>query len=260
MNKELFSLLKSSKDELSEEFINNAFDIMIQNDKELIPFINNFVIDDSLENEGEYEAENKIIRINPSKIISNEFGYISDKVTALQCIRHEMEHARSLKRLYEVKHDIESVVNEYSFAYYIQKYGIPSSLFFNDDNTFGLSYKIENNYLYNPGERIADIKSRKFIVNLLKNQRVSDELLRARAYLYLSYIRGYKDNGIYLDAPTYTFLLNLGLFRNYYLLKKLVDTSQYSLDTRVLCGLPITYEEKENILLKKVRLQRRKKE
>ena len=148
MNKELFSLLKSSKDELSEEFINNAFDIMIQKDNELIPFINNFVIDDDLESEGEYEAENKIIRISPSKIISNEFGYISDKVTALQCIRHEMEHARGLKRLYEVKHDIESVVNEYSFAYYIQKYGIPSSLFFNDDITFGLSYKIENNYLY----------------------------------------------------------------------------------------------------------------
>lgn len=260
MNKELFSLLKSSKDELSEEFINNAFDIMIQNDKELIPFISDFIVDDDLEGEGEYNTEERIIRVNPEMIIDNEYGYISDKITALQVIKHEMEHARGLKRLYERRHDIESIVNEYALAFYIQKYGVSSNVFLNYDNSFGLNFKIKANYLYNPGERIADIKSRKFIVNLLKNQRVSDELLRARTYLYLSYIRGYKDNGIYLDAPTYTFLLNLGLFRNYYLLKKTVDSSQYSLDTRVLCGLPITYEEREKILLKKVRLQRRKKE
>ena len=259
MYKELYSLLKSNQDkELSEEYFYDAFDIMIKNDKELISFIEDFIIQDDLEGEGEYNTEERIIRVNPEMIIDNEYGYISDKVTALQVIKHEMEHARGLKRLYEGRHDIESIVNEYALAFYIQKYGVSSNVFLNYDNSFGLNFKIKANYLYNPGERIADIKSRKFIVNLLKNQRVSDELLRARKYLYLSLIRGYDDNGIYLDAPTYTFLLNLNLFRNYYLLKKTVDSSHYSLDTRVLCGLPITYDERENVLLRKVRLQRRK--
>ena len=50
----------------------------------------------------------------------------------------------------------------------------------------------------------------------------------------------------------------MGMFREGYILKKTVDNTNYSLDTRVLLGLPITYDEKDNVLLRKVKLQRKR--
>ena len=77
--------------------------------------------------------------------------------------------------------------------------------------------------------------------------------------LYYSYIRGYEDNRYYLDPPTYTYLLMNRMFNNYKYLKKRVDSNDYSLDTRILCGLPITYQEYDRVLLRKLGLQRSKR-
>ena len=76
--------------------------------------------------------------------------------------------------------------------------------------------------------------------------------------LYYSYIRGYKDNGYYLNAPTYEYLLELGLYREYKILKERVEKNNYSLETRLLNGLPIKYKEYDKGVLRMTRLRLKK--
>ena len=118
--------------------------------------------------------------------------------------------------------------------------------------------KKASNYLIDPGERLADIRAWKYIVNLLKNQRTSDDLLVARSMLYYSYIRGYQHNRYYLDAPTYLYLIKMGMYHQYYLFKKRVEEQKnYSFETRLTYGLPLTEKEYDKSILRKVRLKKK---
>ena len=179
--------------------------------------------------------------------------YYNEKLFALHHLRHEFEHAKALRRLFQFRKDIESTVLDYSLRGQCLCLGILPPII-PEEEPYS-SDADDQNYLYNPGERIADIKSWKYVVNLIKNQRGTKDLLYARSMLYYSYIRGYEDNKYYLDPPTYTYLLNQRMFNNYKYLKRRIGEKEYSLDTRVLCGLPLTYQEYEKTLLRKLGLR-----
>ena len=252
MFKELNRLLNDTKDfELNERFLNSIIDIMMSNESELSDFISRIDFKNDLDGLGVYDCDLKIIGINYEGLLKLPIENEIKKVVAIQVLRHEMEHARNLKRLYDGRCDIESMVIKYSLVGYIKKVGLNVGLFIDENDAGFLSMRNSHNYDINPGERIADIKSYKFVVNMLKNKRNSKELMLMRSMLYNFYIRGYKDNRYYLDAPTYTYLLNMGMFQDYNILKQTVDLTDYSLDTRALCGLPITYQEKDELLLKR---------
>ena len=121
-----------------------------------------------------------------------------------------------------------------------------------------LHYDIIQNYETNPGERLAEIRAWKFLVQLLKNQRISTDLLISRTCLYYSYIRGYHDNRYYLECPTYQFLMNTKMFYEYYWLNQKIKNKDYCFETRLMYGLPITEKEYQEKILQKVKLQRKK--
>ena len=261
MNKELYHLLEDYKgSELDDDFIRKSYDIMIADEDDLRDkFVEGLDFDEKLKSIGMYDVEDKRIIVSGNNIKRSAIreNYYNEKLYALHILRHEFEHARAIKRSYEVRKDIESTVNNYSLRLFYIKFGGFNTMI-PEIEPYSLLID-EENYIYNPGERIADIKSWKFIVNLLKNQKRTQDLLYARSMLFFSYIRGYEDNRYYLDPPTYTYLLNQRMFNNYRYLKRRVDSKEYSLDTRLLCGLPITYKEYDKTILNNLGLQRVKK-
>ena len=261
MNKELYRLLENYENsELDDNFISTSFDIMLDAEDELRDrFVDHLVLDETLKPIGTYCYEDKKISINSDNVKQSAAinKYSNDKLYAIHVLRHEFEHARAIKRLYEFRSDIESTVIDYSLREHCMYYGVINPII--PENEYYSAIDDKDLYLCEPDERIADIKSWKFVVNLIKNKRGSKDLLYARSMLYYSYIRGYKDNRYYLDPPTYRYLLMNRMFNNYKYLKGRVDSNDYSLDTRILCGLPITYQEYDRVLLRKLGLQRSKR-
>ena len=262
MNKELYKLLMEYRGrELDDDFIDSAVDtIMCNEDESLYPYVFGHIIDNDNKHYGTYDHHKKLITINREKITHDgpcRRGY-NDKIYALEVIRHEIEHARNIERLHQFRNDIESTIIRYSLIDYCMQSGLMPFPVDKSIESLIRILKKEQNYLYNPEERMTDIKAWKFMVNLLKNQRTSDDLLFARSMLFYAYRRGYEDNRYYIDPPTYTYLLNTDMLREHYLLKKRVDKKDYSFDTRLMYGLPITNEEYEHKILRKVKLQIRK--
>ena len=255
--KRLYELITDTRIKFGEQFLNEAFELMLMEDEDLKRYINDFQVNYSLETIGSYNNDERKIRVNPYRITQlADAVYSTAKIQSISTIKHEMEHASNLRRMYEGGFDIESIIVRYSLVDYLARNNIKNGIFLEEDAGY-LAYKRKENYVVDPGERLADIKAEKYVVNLLKNQRRTIELLIAKSKLYFAYVRGYTDNGVYLDAPTYTFLLNMGMFREFYLLKRRVDSQQYKLDTRVCLGLPLTYEEKDEVILRRMKLQKR---
>lgn len=261
MNKKIYSLLKEySSKELDDNFINAVFYYMLEENYGLNEYIKSFEIDNYSDiSYGAYSNEDKIMKINKDKIIEEDHMVKNKKILTLGILRHEIEHAIQLKRLFEFKKDIESRVVEYSLRPYELEHGLVPPYVDNERDYKYLSFKKIENYSFDPGERLAEIKAWKYVVNLIKNQNCTEELLNARSMLYCAYIRGYINNGYYLDPPTYEYLINTGLFHDYYLLKKTVNEKDYSFDTRLTCGLPLTNEEYDRGILQKVKLRKKEK-
>lgn len=256
MNSSLYSLFISYQNkEFDDAFINEAFELMMR-EENLHDYINDFIItEDSSSNLGTYSTEERKICFNKSSVLKNET--IENKnLLALQVLRHEIEHARNLKRLYEQKNDIETKVIRYSLYQYAIKNNLYDSYHQSEFNYANSIIYQKELYSIDPGERIAEIKAWKYLVNLLKNQRRTKDLYIARVLLYFAYIRGYKTNKYYFEAPTYEYLLTLGLYHEYYFLKKQFNSMNYNLDTRLLCGLPISEKEYDEKTLKKARLKK----
>ena len=257
MNKELYHLLEDYKgSELDKDFIDESFNIMMSDEDTLRDkFVQSLVFDDKIKSIGNYSFEDKRISVNIENVrqAAMRKQYYNEKLFALGTLRHELEHAREVKKLFEYRTDIESTVTGYSLRGFCIGHGFMCPMIpeYEEYN----SVIDEDNYLFSPAERISDIKAWKYIVNLIKNQKGTEDLLYARSMLYYSYVRGYKDNRYYLDAPTYTYLLNQRMFNNFKYLKRRVGEKDYSLDTRILCGLPITYKEYERTILHKLGLQ-----
>ena len=254
----IYDLYKKYDNKLVDDnFFNIAFEKYIQKDKLLLPFINDFKIIDEDNDKylGTYSNENRVIKVNKTSI--NNSNIERKNILGLQVLRHELEHARNLQKLHEKRHDIESKVILYSLRDYALSNNLDYIDNFSDIDKLILILSINTNYDYNPGERIADIKSWKYMVNLLKNQKKTNDLLFVRTMLYHAYTRGYDDNRYYLDPPTFKFLLNTNQLQELKQLKKCIDKNDYSLETRILCGLPISYDEKSNEALKIVRLKKK---
>ena len=256
MADKMYKLYQEQKKEpLTDEFIEKAFDIMMEDESELIPYIQDFRIRDFSEKLlGVYCNEDRSIHIN-KKAISKQ--PINPQLIALHVLKHELEHARNLKSLYEGRKDIESTLVYYSLRSYAMEHDLDYEP--NLDNLYPrfLAFNTKLNYEFDPGERIADIKSCKYLVNLLKNQKDTDELLISRGLLYYAYTRGYKDNRYYLDSPTYEFLLKTGMFHDHYWLKNRVEKKDYNFDTRITYGLPITQQEYDHEIINKVKLYKK---
>ena len=72
-------------------------------------------------------------------------------------------------------------------------------------------------------------------------------------------LHGYQDNRYYLDCPTYRFLFETNQLNDLKQLKQRIDNQNYSFETRLLYGLPLTYEEYNDDILTKTKLQRVRK-
>ncbi len=240
--------------DLTKEYLINSFELMIKEERELLLYIHDFqIIEEENDIWGTYSNDTKEISINKNNIEK----LTNSELYGLETIRHEMEHARNLKILEERRQDIETLVISYALKDYALKNGIDLHTNIDHLNLILLRYDILNNYETNPGERLAEIRAWKYLINLLKTQRTSLDLLTARKGLYYSYIQGYENNRYYLEAPTYQFLLNTKMFHEYYWLEKRVKKNDYSFETRLMCGLPLTEKEYNQKILQKVKLQKK---
>ena len=256
MSNKVYSLYQNNKySNLDNNYIYNIFDEMIAKEPELMPYVNDFIITEEPGMAlGVYSNEDRHIKINKELIEKQE---CNSQLLTIEVIRHELEHARNLKTLYEGRDDIESTIVGYSLRHFAMAHNIDKNPNLDNLDELFIAINTRLNYEIDPGERLAEIKAWKYIVNLLKNQRTSMDLLIARSMLYYSYIRGYNDNGYYLYSPTYEFLLKTGMLHDHYWLKNRVNKNDYCFNTRITYGLPITYPEYEKKVLSKVKLQKR---
>lgn len=251
--------LSYKRRDIDNYFLERAYEIFIKEDESLIPFISDFQITDTSTNSlGNYSIDKKILKINKNAI--NDLGESPSNVVALQVLKHELGHAKSIQSLLSGKKDIKTLLTLFS----IRSFAISQNWDYipnmSEMDLKLLSFNIVNNYETNPEERRVNIEAWKYLVNLLKNQNKTKDLLYARTMLFYSYIRGYKDNQYYLDCPAYSFLINTGQLNDFKRLKNKVDSKDYSFDTRLHCGLPISYDEYDNQILSKVKLQIKKRE
>ena len=161
MNSELYRLLMEY-DGLDDDFINRAFEIIMKEEKGLEPFVLDFDI--KVEDNprlGSYNNETRQILVNPENI--KEFPDVSNKkLLALNVLRHEIEHARSLQRLYEFRSDIESTVVKYSLMEYAIDHRMAPITSFDQIDAFGMAYRKIENYqideIFNHIMRSSDCK------------------------------------------------------------------------------------------------------
>ena len=267
MNSRIYRLLVENQGrEIDDAFIDEAFEIMMSDDSSLLPFINDFKIVDKPEEDslGTYNPFEKKMTINKINILNPKIckDVPNKRMLVLETLRHEIEHARNTQRLHQCRSDIESMIIRLSMKDYALENGLDRMDPFDKEDFFSLMYRArkKEHYLIDPEERLADIRAWNYLVNLLKNQRTTADLLVARKMLYFAFCRGYIE-GYYLDPPTYQFLLKMGMYHRFYLLKKHVEELEhYSFETRLMYGLPLTKEEYDDGILKKVKLRKVKKE
>lgn len=258
MYKEIYKLWKENKgQELSDDFIEIAFNIISEH-YGLYFYAKDLEIGDTRGSLGEYDKENRVVIINKDNILragpKNGLQMnIDKKLLTLEVLRHELEHAKHLQKLYEQKNDIESRILGYSLRNYALNHGLATPKSFYELDSYFLMEKKQDNYGIDPAERLAEVRGWKFIINLIKNSRTSEDLIYARNMLYYSYMKGYIRNGFYRN-PTYDFLINMGMTDEYKELDKLVGESHYSFDTRLTYGLPLTRGEFVESVKKKVKL------
>ena len=255
MSSELYSLYQSQKGKkLTDPFIEDSFQIMLEQEPSLQPYIRNLeIISNDSEVYGAYSLRTQDVSINKQIIPNTDNAHL----IALQILRVELEHARNYKTFCEGKKDIETTVIDTTLRDYAQIEGLKRYKELSPFDLISYTLHKKENYESNPEQRLASIRSWKYFVNFFKNQRTSsnpDDLYTARMMLFEAYRRGYKVNRYGLDAPTYEFLINTRLFDDFYWLKNRVEKEDYSYDTRLTYGLPISQYEYYKGIKEKVKL------
>ena len=255
MNSKLYDIYRNPPAP-TKDVIYKIFELMLAEFSEVKPYINDFQVthanNDALgscDNEdkavlGSYDNEDKIVTINMLNIISDDS--INNKfIQIIETIRHEIEHANNLRKLHTKGNDIETTLIRYSLIDYAMQnhLGYLSPFDMNHYEPRYAAYKKSLNYESDPAERIARINAWKYVVNLLKNRRGSSDLHEASKNLFYAYVCGYKNNDYGLNPPTYEYLLNLGFYHEFYLLKKRVEEKKYCFNTRLKYGLPLSENE-----------------
>ena len=121
MADKIYELYKENKDrDLDDKFINNAFEAMLEKEPELNPYVKDFIItDEEIKKMLEYRIiswyslEDKRITINRKAM---EEQKINQQLYTLYTLKHELEHAKNLKKLYERRNDLESLIINYSLT------------------------------------------------------------------------------------------------------------------------------------------------
>ena len=256
---EEYRLLKHyDRKKLDSNFFESYLTLLLNKEPELKDYVKDIIVENKICSDnrmGSYNCKEKLIRIYlPSIRVGIKYKDTNlINIIALEILRHEFSHAESYHLIDERKSDIKSYILRYANL----QYSIDNGLLLNYYNTDLYNLKRKDNYLINPMERIAEIDSWKYIINIIKNDHNTEELLYARVSLYYSLIRGYNDNNIFINCPTYDFLLNTGLLKDYKYLKNIVEDKNYSFDTRIENGLPITYDELNEKTYKKCLIQKK---
>ena len=266
MSNTIYELYTEYKENgIDDDFINRAYELMIQKESSLAPFVNDFRLEPDGENNiASYSLGERIIRVDTDRLRDclDKEVIKNDRLFTLRVVRHELEHAKNLQRLHERRNDIESTIIKLALKDYAVAHGLDSLDYFDKTDFFLMEMRGRRKEYsrINPEERLTDIKAWKYLVNLLKNQRRSNDLLIARSNLYYAYKRGYEENPYYIESPVYRFLLKMGMYHEYYLFKKRVEEEHdYTFETRLTYGLPLTTKEYDAQILKKVRLQKKEK-
>lgn len=257
----MYDLYMEYKDkEVDDNFIEQATQYILDKEKGLVPYVKNVNIEkdgDVTRPLGEYDNEKKEIMVNLGNIkdLHNNTLFNHQALATLQILRHEIEHANNLKKLYEYRDTIERLLIEFSLIDFCAEHNLLMHGYYNFDNKNDLLYVGNKmvNYELDPGERIADIRAWKYMVNLLKNQRTSDELLLCREFLYNAYCRGYNNNGYYIESPTYNYLIYLNQIPDYFYLKSRVENKDYIVDSRLFGGLPLRNSEFDSEIVKRAK-------
>ncbi|MBR4261795.1 MAG: hypothetical protein IKQ35_00340 [Bacilli bacterium] len=239
----LYRLLReyNGKD-LDDTFIEDAFSIMMEREPNLGSYVKSFTMGPiGYDGVAGYSRETGNIIVDNGLLEGRDDPFI--KIFTLMVLRQEIERARNLQTSIEGTDKIEPIILRCANKDFLlsQKYIVPLPFEENDLDTLRSRKLI--NYDSDPDKRISEIRAWRYMVNTLKNCRGSDELFYARTMLRKAYTSGYKNNGFYLDPPTYEFLVNMGFNRELKLIRKRVDTKGYSFNTRIELGLPVTYKE-----------------
>lgn len=202
------------------------------------------------------EAQDTYLHLFPSSL--EQYQYINSVIT--QIILHELEHANQ-KKIIQTSHNMEARILLYSYTPSIEeniKIGEIDN-FIRENKEYieyliqKLQKKIDEFYIYAPQERLAEIRSHQQLIDILNSLERSPN--RVIKFLYVgkidSMFRGYEDGII---SPTIHYLRGIGNgdileFFNWYdpdEAKAVLKSKQnYSLEERLIYGLPITNEERD---------------
>lgn len=223
-------------------------------------------------NDGEVASYNYLTKEMLFTLPSQDKEIVRYNLEILHYILHECEHVQQYKQCNDKNNSLKKALLEESlhdtiFLTEIDKLDyskLTEKELININkkaNYCMLRYSIYHTiYKYLPSERMAEIDSFKYILNLLKNEK-NPELCREKENYEKGYIirelMGYKKENDKIVCPTFSMYQEFNkLLKNHELLNEIITSlSKYSenidLDERIYLGLPITTEE-FNSKLKKI--------
>ena len=222
---------------LTDDFIYEAFDIMRFDEPDLSNQLNDIQINRNVRGDfGWYYLNKGLIVLNMDEILSDN-DYDNKILLVLFVLRHEIEHARSVKNLCSGEESFENSLILSCLKIYCDEIG---------EYIKPLGGK--HLYLVNPFERIADIRAYMYLAQLYK--RIGDMESEGFILDELSKccLNQYIINGQSIECPTYRYLLEMQMYKNYSDLWSYLDKCELSFKERILYGLPITMNEYNNVI------------
>ena len=248
MEESLKKLIEKHYDRfLTRGFIQEAFDIFISYYKDLEKYISDFQLifyyEDNL---GRYDLQTRVLSVNVSNLCETiiEPNIKNRKLLSLEVLRHELEHVKQIKTLWEGEENFEKYLLTCAFQFYCIQEKISNG---NRDPKYiwNLAFLKKDNYDLDPSERLAEIRAFEFILSLLDKARDKEDTGALKKALWKQYCKGYFMRDQFLPPPTYEFLSKVGLDRECEILQKRVEDSHYDSHTRFIYGLPMEMEEIE---------------
>ena len=240
--KELNTLAEEyvNKRDVDKEFARTTYNILKERMPSLKPYLSDNIKVEKVSDEvpgslADYNRETGEVRIFIDTL--NQRGGFYSPYLAQESIRHELEHANHVKIIKENRHDTQSfvVINSVNID--------PITHDINPIGNCVINGEVSVDYFIHPLERLAHIKSRKFMVSQLRYKTYSVELEIARKRLYEAYARGYLYNGFYFECPAYEFYTKYRMFVEYYGMKHMAEDYKDNLENRLLYGLPVRQDE-----------------
>ncbi|MBQ6135043.1 MAG: hypothetical protein IJI60_01860 [Bacilli bacterium] len=232
---------------LTRGFIQEAFDILISYYKDLEDYISDFQLifyyEDNL---GRYDLQTRVLSVNVGNLCETiiEPSIKNRKLLSLEVLRHELEHVKQIKTLWEGEESLEKYLLTCAFQFYCLRENISKN---NKDSQYikNLAFLKKDNYDLDPSERLAEIRAFEFVLPLLDKARDRNDLETLKKALWKQYCKGYFMRDQFLPSPTYEFLLNIGLCKECEVLQEMVEKYHYYPHTRFVYGLPMEPEEVE---------------